>query len=179
MKLRGLVPNFHIHIPVSNWYIPTISPPILLQFHFREYLFKYLYTMHNTCLACTSSLHDIGICNGWNTTKKIAYICQCITYQMCYYNVNNSFINMKLINCFCFCDALNNIAFDMKGKLADQKRVKSKLFTCSAVQCSTVRTAQYSHGFCLKYTWMWWWIHVMQDPLRSNAPRGYYTVKKG
>jgi hypothetical protein len=25
MKLRGLVPNFHIHISVSNLYIPLIS----------------------------------------------------------------------------------------------------------------------------------------------------------
>ncbi len=31
MKLRDLVPNFHIHVTVSNLYIPTISPPILLQ----------------------------------------------------------------------------------------------------------------------------------------------------
>jgi hypothetical protein len=31
MKLRGLVPNFHIHVSVSDLYIPTIGPPILLQ----------------------------------------------------------------------------------------------------------------------------------------------------
>jgi hypothetical protein len=31
MKLRGLVPNFHIHVSVSDLYIPTIDPPILLQ----------------------------------------------------------------------------------------------------------------------------------------------------
>ncbi len=34
---------------------------------------------------------------------------------------------MKLINCLCFCDALNNIAFDMKGKLVEQKCVKSRM----------------------------------------------------
>jgi hypothetical protein len=31
MKLRGLVPNFHIHVSVSDLYIPMIGPPILLQ----------------------------------------------------------------------------------------------------------------------------------------------------
>jgi hypothetical protein len=28
MKLRGLVPNFHIHVSVSYLHIPTIGPPI-------------------------------------------------------------------------------------------------------------------------------------------------------
>jgi hypothetical protein len=30
-KLRGLSPNFHIHLSVSDLYIPTIGPPIFLQ----------------------------------------------------------------------------------------------------------------------------------------------------
>jgi hypothetical protein len=30
MKLRGLVPNLHIHASVSDLYIPTIGPPNLL-----------------------------------------------------------------------------------------------------------------------------------------------------
>jgi hypothetical protein len=30
-ELRGHIPNFHIHVPVSNLYIPTIDLPILLQ----------------------------------------------------------------------------------------------------------------------------------------------------
>ncbi len=30
-ELRGLSPNFHIHVPVSDLYIPTIGLPILLQ----------------------------------------------------------------------------------------------------------------------------------------------------
>jgi hypothetical protein len=28
---RGLIPNFFIHISVSDYYVPTIGPPILLQ----------------------------------------------------------------------------------------------------------------------------------------------------
>jgi hypothetical protein len=31
MKLHGLVHNFHIHVSVSDVYISTIFPPILLQ----------------------------------------------------------------------------------------------------------------------------------------------------
>jgi hypothetical protein len=30
-ELRGLSPNFHIHVPVSNLYIPRIGPRISLQ----------------------------------------------------------------------------------------------------------------------------------------------------
>jgi hypothetical protein len=30
-KLRGLSPNFHIHVSVRNLCIPTIGPPIVLQ----------------------------------------------------------------------------------------------------------------------------------------------------
>jgi hypothetical protein len=29
--LRGLSPNIHIHVSVSDLYIPTIGPPIFLQ----------------------------------------------------------------------------------------------------------------------------------------------------
>jgi hypothetical protein len=29
MNLRGLVPNFNIHVAVSDLYIPTIGSPIL------------------------------------------------------------------------------------------------------------------------------------------------------
>jgi hypothetical protein len=29
-KLRGLNPNFHIHVSLGDLYIPTISPPIFL-----------------------------------------------------------------------------------------------------------------------------------------------------
>jgi hypothetical protein len=31
MELRGLSPNFHIHVSVSDLYVPTIGLPILLQ----------------------------------------------------------------------------------------------------------------------------------------------------
>jgi hypothetical protein len=28
VKMHGLVPNFHIHVKVSDLYIPTTGPPI-------------------------------------------------------------------------------------------------------------------------------------------------------
>jgi hypothetical protein len=31
MKLRGLVPNSYIHVPVSGLYLPTTGPPVFLQ----------------------------------------------------------------------------------------------------------------------------------------------------
>ncbi len=30
-ELRGLSPNFHIHVSVSDLYVPRIGPPIFLQ----------------------------------------------------------------------------------------------------------------------------------------------------
>jgi hypothetical protein len=37
-ELRGLSPNFHIHVSVSDLYIPTIDLPILLQDRSWEFI---------------------------------------------------------------------------------------------------------------------------------------------
>jgi hypothetical protein len=42
IKLRGLVPSFHIHTSVSDLYIPWIRPPILLQPN-RQTEWEYMY----------------------------------------------------------------------------------------------------------------------------------------
>jgi hypothetical protein len=36
-ELRGLRPNFDIHVPVSDLYIPTIGLPIFLQQNMQTY----------------------------------------------------------------------------------------------------------------------------------------------
>ncbi len=78
---------------------------------------------------------------------------------------------MKLINCLCFCDALNNIAFDMKGKLVEQKCVKSKLFTSNAPDI-TLRTEQYSHVFCLKIH-----MNVVTNSCNAGSIQKYSTER--
>ncbi len=40
-EYRGLIPNFHIHVSVSDLYIPTFGLPILLEEIFRPILGLY------------------------------------------------------------------------------------------------------------------------------------------
>jgi hypothetical protein len=54
MKLRGLVPDFHNHEPVSDIYIPTIGPPI-----FWEYLFQIFCTVTINRLRTSSKLSQL------------------------------------------------------------------------------------------------------------------------
>ncbi len=73
IKLHTLVPNFHIHVSVSDLYIPTIGPPVFLQQNRRthhrymnlgigyetakfllwEYLFRIFGTVSFQCVSCS------------------------------------------------------------------------------------------------------------------------------
>jgi hypothetical protein len=61
MKLRGLIPNIHIHISVSNLYISTIGPPMLLQLN-RNISWKY---------TNRSQIHE---CRFWEQVRADSFL---------------------------------------------------------------------------------------------------------
>ncbi len=52
-ELRGLSPNFHIHVSVSDLYIPTIGLPILLQ--------ENIWTDHGNKLFIDTCMWKLGL----------------------------------------------------------------------------------------------------------------------
>ena len=71
MKLRGLVPNFHIHVSVSNLYIPRIDPPILLQ--------QYRQTNPETSHRYINWQQGSAV-SFWNICYEFSVQCPCSVY---------------------------------------------------------------------------------------------------
>ncbi len=61
-ELRGLCPNFHIRMPVSDLYIPKISPHIFLQQNRQTHRLKTLYK---------SQTHE---CGNWDWSRAISFL---------------------------------------------------------------------------------------------------------
>ncbi len=63
MELRGLSPNFHIHVSVGDLYIPTIGLPILLQ--------ETMWTDRGTYTVSRSQIHK---CGNWDWGRAIPFL---------------------------------------------------------------------------------------------------------
>ncbi len=75
MKLRGLLPNFHVHVSVSDLCIPTIVPPISLR--------PRIFIFGNICIKFSQSASEWGHCEGlnllstpWMFAKKLMFTLQ-------------------------------------------------------------------------------------------------------
>ncbi len=62
MKLLGLVPNFCIHVSVSDLYIPTISPPILL------------YYVCGRSWGYVNRSQEIHECRNWEWGRAVSFL---------------------------------------------------------------------------------------------------------
>jgi hypothetical protein len=63
IKLRCLVPNFHIHVSVGDLYIPTIGPPILLQQN--RWIILRIYTVNPS---------QIPECKNWERGRAVSFL---------------------------------------------------------------------------------------------------------
>ncbi len=62
MKLRGLIPNFHIRESVSDFYIHTIGPPILLSFVSGNICFEFS-VCSAYCMYIAATPHYDNFCD--------------------------------------------------------------------------------------------------------------------
>jgi hypothetical protein len=61
MKLRGVIPNFCIPIPVSDLYIPTIRPP----------MFLYWFADRSWEFINRSQIHG---CRNWGRGRAVSFL---------------------------------------------------------------------------------------------------------
>jgi hypothetical protein len=73
MKLHGLIPNFNIHVPVNDFYIPRIGLPILLQQNTvgGPILWEYINR---------SQIHE---CGNWERSRPVSFLTVHISELLC------------------------------------------------------------------------------------------------
>ncbi len=81
MKFRGLVPNSYIHVSVSDWYIPTIGPPLLLQQNrWTEKSWEYI---NRSQISQISEFGSVS-CSMFFMTKTEKFAVEYIFFLICY-----------------------------------------------------------------------------------------------
>ncbi len=81
-KLRGLSPNFHIHMYVSDLYIPTIGPPNFLQQNRQTYFLPFSNEWWNVI-----SVFQLSICGTYQNICLIFFL----VVQVCIARANTEY----------------------------------------------------------------------------------------
>jgi hypothetical protein len=78
MNLRGLSPNFHIHVSASDLYIPTIGQPVFLQQNRQIDWWEYINSftrkgIHICDFSCSTIQCTMYMCDREGTVYSVLH----------------------------------------------------------------------------------------------------------
>ncbi len=108
-ELRGLSPNFHIHVSISDLFIPTLSPPIFMQ-HNRQT------DQGNICIN-RSQKHE---CRNWYCSCAVPFLGIFVSnFQYCIFAVYPS--------CCMYCSTTSAAAADATAVVKQDEHMQVHL----------------------------------------------------